>query len=286
MDEELFEADDGTRLFARWWRPEATPRGVVIVTHGFKSHSGLYEWPAQNLIRRGLAVYAYDLRGHGRSGGERYFVDSFGDYVADLDAFVARVRSREPRVPIFLFGHSAGGVISSLYALEHQAELAGLLCESCAYEVPAPDVALTLLKGLSYFAPHAHVMALDYADFSRDPVFVERMKRDPLIVHTRAASKTIAEMIRADERLKVDANQFTLPLLILHGTADRAMQPHGSKRFYDRAGSRDKTLKLYEGHYHDLLNDLGRERVMADILEWLLARVPVARNAFQDFAVR
>jgi alpha-beta hydrolase superfamily lysophospholipase len=272
MNEGFFEAD-GLKLFTRSWLPQTGAVGVVVIVHGFKSHSGLYGWVAQGLVERRLAVHALDLRGHGKSDGERFYVEHFSDYVSDVAQLVSQAKERHPGLPVFLLGHSAGGVISCLYALEQQHQLAGLICESFAHQVPAPDIALTLLKGLSHVAPHAHVLNLKDEDFSRDPAFVERMKADPLIVHTPGASQTIAEMIRADERLKRDFPLITLPVLILHGTADRATLPQGSQRFYDTAGSVDKTLKLYEGHYHDLLNDLDKERVMADIIEWLTARL-------------
>jgi alpha-beta hydrolase superfamily lysophospholipase len=171
-----------------------------------------------------------------------------------------------------LLGHSAGGVVACLYTLEHQAELAGLICESFAFKVPAPDVALSILKGLSHLAPHAHVLKLKNADFSRDPAAVAAMDADPLIAGESQASLTVAEMVRADEQLEQAFPRFSLPLLILHGTADRATQATGSQLFFDRAGASDKTLKLYEGHYHDLLADVGRERVMGDILSWLATR--------------
>jgi len=143
------------------------------------------------------------------------------------------------------------------------------ICESFAYEVPAPDFALEILKGLSHIAPHAHVLKLNDEDFSRDPKFVDQMKNDPLVPHIGYPTSTVAEMVRADARLKKELGHITLPLLILHGTADKATKPSGSQHFFDNAGSTDKTLKLYEGHFHDLLNDVDKEKVMADIAAWI-----------------
>src|SRR6266567_1798387 len=167
-------------------------------------------------------------------------------------------------------------VVSCIYTLEHQPELAGLICESFAFQVPAPDFALAALKGLSHVAPHAHVLKLHNEDFSRDPQVVKAMNSDPLIAHETQPTKTMAEMVRADERLKKEFPSITLPVLILHGTADQATRPSGSQRFYDTVGSQDKTLKLYDGHFHDLLNDIDKEVVMADITRWIDARLPAA----------
>ena len=246
---------------------------MVVISHGFNSHSGQYLWVADQLAASGLAVYALDYRGRGKSDGERFYVDKLADYVSDLATFVRLAKSREPGLPVFLLGHSAGGVVGCVYALENQAELEGFICESFAYQVPAPDFAIAVLKGLSHLAPHAHVLRLKNEDFSRDPAVVKSMNEDPLIAHETQPTKTVAELARADDRLKKEFPLITLPVLIIHGTADQATKPSGSQFFFDTAGSKDKTLKLYDGHYHDLGNDVGKEQVMADVKGWIEARL-------------
>ncbi len=274
MTESSFKGAGDLNIATRSWHPEiGAARGVVVIVPGFNSHSGYYEWVAAQLTADGLAVYSIDLRGRGKSDGERFYVQSFDDYVADVATFVSLVKESEPDLPVFMLGHSAGGVVACNYTLEHQEELAGLICESFAYQVPAPDFALAVLKGLSHIAPHAHVLKLHNKDFSRDPKAVELMNNDPLIADESQPTQTVAAMVRADDRLKKDFAQFTLPLLILHGTSDKATKPSGSQHFYDTASSTDKTLKLYEGHYHDLLNDLDKEVVMADIKSWIDERI-------------
>ena len=276
MTEGSFEGVGGLKIFTRQWLPSGKPRAVVVIVHGFNSHSGQYLWVAEQLLSAGLAVYALDLRGRGRSDGERFFVQRFADYVADVHTLVADAKSKNPGLSVFLLGHSAGGVVAANYVLDHPNEVTGLISESFAHEVPAPDFALAVLKGLSHVAPHAHVLKLQNKDFSRDPKVVQRMDADPLIANEVQPTQTVAEMVRADERLKKDFPSITLPVLILHGTADKATKPSGSQHFYERAGSTDKTLKLYEGHYHDLLSDLGKEEVMGDIRMWIDARIPKA----------
>jgi alpha-beta hydrolase superfamily lysophospholipase len=271
MREERVDGDDGLKIFVRSWRPDVV-RAVVAVVPGFNSHSGYYAWAGEQFAADGLAMYAVDLRGRGRSDGERFYVRQFSDYVRDVEVMIALAASRDPARPVFLLGHSAGGVVSCLYALEHPGQLAGLVCESFAFEVPAPDFALAVLKRLSHIAPHAHVLRLRNEDFSRDRKFVHAMNTDPLIANETQPTLTVAEMVRADERLRREFPSIRLPLLILHGTADRATKPRGSQVFFDTAGSNDKTLKLYDGHYHDLLNDVDKERVLADIQAWIAAR--------------
>ena len=270
-----FQGVGGLKIFTRSWHsPTEKPRAVVVIVHGFNSHSGQYGWVAEQLVASGFAVYALDLRGRGQSEGERFYVQNFADYVNDLASFVHQAKAKEPGLPVFVLGHSAGGVVSCVYALEHQTEISGLICESFAHQVPAPDVALSILKGLAHVAPHAHVLKLKNEDFSRDPVAVAAMNNDPLIADEVQPTQTVAEMVRADDRLKKEFPLITLPLLILHGTLDKATRPSGSQFFYDTAGSTDKTLKFYEGHFHDLLNDIGKEAVMADIQQWIVKRLP------------
>jgi acylglycerol lipase len=272
MKEETFPGVGGLKIFFRSWLPPREVQGVVVLVHGFNSHSGYYLWAAERLTARGYAVFALDHRGRGRSEGERFFVEKAAHYVEDVHSLVKLAKQRLPGSPVFMLGHSAGGVISCVYALEHQAELAGLVCESFAFQVYAPDLALSAVKGLSHLAPHAHVLKLPNKFFSRDPRVVELMNADPLIADEVQPSLTVAEMARADERLKREFPSITLPVLILHGSEDKVTKPGGSQFFYDAAGARDKTLKIYEGHYHDLLNDEGRSSVMTDILDWLEAR--------------
>ena len=274
MDEGTFRGAGGLEIFYRVWRPAEGARAVVVVVPGFNSHGGYYAWVAGQLVADGLAVYAVDLRGRGKSEGERFFVESFADYVSDAAAVVSLAKSREPGLPVFLLGHSAGGVVACVYTLDHPDELAGLVCESFAFQVPAPDVALAVLKGLSHVAPHAHVLKLKNGDFSRDPAAVAAMDADPLIAGESQPAQTVAAMVLADERLKKDLPLVALPVLILHGSADKATKPEGSRWFHDVAASRDKTLKIYDGHFHDLLNDVGKERVMSDIRSWIGARIP------------
>jgi len=267
--EGTLDSAGGMKLFFRSWRPSVTPRGVVAIIPGFNSHSGYYEWVGNQLVSHDLAAYAVDLRGRGKSDGERFYVEKFADYINDVAAFITLVKSREPRLPLFLLGHSAGGVLACLYALDHSEDLAGLISESFAFQTPAPDFALAVLKGLSHIAPHAHVLHLKNEDFSRDPGVLEAMNSDPLIAHETQPTRTVAELVRADERLKKEFPALSIPLLILHGTADKAARPGGSQFFYDTAGSVDKTLKLYEGSYHDPLNDIDKEAVFRDVQSWI-----------------
>ena len=272
--EETFDGTGGLKIFLRSWRPSGTPRALLVICHGVNSHGGQYLWAAEQFVKSGYAVYALDLRGRGKSEGERFYVENVAEYVSDVAGVVRIAKSRDAGVPVFLLGHSAGGVVSSVYALENQAELAGFICESFAFQVPAPGFALAAIKGLSHLAPRLPVLTLKNEDFSRDPKAVEALNSDPLTAHEVQPAITVAALVRADERLREEFPRITLPVFIMHGTEDKATICHGSEFFYKTVGSKDKTLKLYEGHYHDLLNDIGKEGALADITAWIDARLP------------
>ncbi len=274
--EEMIDSAKGIKIFVRSWVPESKPKAVIVLCHGVNAHGGQYLWTAEQFVAAGLAVFALDLRGRGRSEGERFYVEDIADYVSDVANTIALAKSRNPGLPVYLLGHSAGGVVSATYALDNQAQLAGFICESFAFQVPAPGFALAAIKGISHIAPRLPVLKLKNEDFSRDPKAVEALNNDPLTAREVQPALTVAALVRADERLHDEFPSIKLPLLIMHGTADKATVCRGSQFFYDTAGSKDKTLKLYEGHYHDLLNDIGKEQAMADIQRWITERLPVA----------
>lgn len=274
MLEEDFQSADGTRIHMRTWTAETARRGVVVICHGLNSHSGQYAWAAGRFTAQGLEVLALDLRGRGLSDGARFYVEDVASYVADLRGLIAIARERLPGLPIFLLGHSAGGVVSCTYCLDYQDEISGLICESFAYQVPAPSIVLAAIKGVSHVAPRLGVLSLKMKDFTRDPEVLAALEADPLTLHETQPAATVAALVRADERLQDSFGQITLPVLILHGSADKATACQGSRFFHEHAGSPDKTLKIYDGRFHDLLADNGREEVIADISDWIAARVP------------
>jgi acylglycerol lipase len=272
MKEEAFNGRGGTRLHMRSWRPQA-PKAVVVICHGVNSHSGQYLWTGDQLAAAGFAVYAYDHRGRGKSEGPRFYIDDVREYTDDLGTFIALAKSREPGLEVFLLGHSAGGVVSCTWALDHQSEIAGFICESFAFEVPAPAPVLALVKLLARITPRLPVLKLKMKDFTRDPAALRALDADPLTKGEVQPARTVAALLKATDRMRRGFPAITLPVLIMHGTEDKATLPSGSQLFYETAGSRDKTLKLYEGHFHDLLNDLNKEKVMADVIAWIDRRL-------------
>lgn len=268
-----FSNDKGQKIFYRNWINSGTHKGIVIVVHGLNSHSSYYENFAVQLNENDYEVYALDLRGRGKSEGERYYISDYHDIIADIDLLVGIVACEHPGAPIFLLGHSAGGVFASAYAVQHQAKLAGLISESFAFELPVPAFALAMVKFLSHIIPHTRLVKLHNEDFSRDKLVVDMMNNDPLLANEKQPAKTMQQLLLAAEFLKHKMPQISLPLLVLHGTADKATNPGGSAYFIKNASSTDKQLKLYEGHYHDLLNDKYNGIIIKDIVRWLNERL-------------
>jgi alpha-beta hydrolase superfamily lysophospholipase len=226
------------------------------------------------MAERGYALYAPDHRGHGRSEGDRAIIDRLDNAVADLDAMVELARSRHPETRLFLLGHSMGGAVALAYAIRHQDKLDGLVLSAplAALEAASPA---TRLAGrmLSAVAPKAGVYTIDSTAVSRDPQVVRDYDADPLNYHGKLAARTVKEVSDAVGDFPENVGGLTLPILTMHGTADRLTPPEGSEMLIERAGSADKSIIRYDGLYHELLNEPERERVLADIVDWMDARV-------------
>lgn len=272
--EGTFETSGGLRLFERSWQPDGAPRGVLALVHGYAEHSGRYEYVGVWLAQRGYAVHALDLRGHGQSDGDRVFVRSFNEYLDDVDAFLALVRERHDGATPWLMGHSMGGTVVTLAAVTRRPEVRGLLLSGAVLAATAgtPRIVTQTMLLLGRFVPRLRVRKLAAATVSRDPEVVALYDSDPLNFRGKMPAGLIASMIRADRVIGERMERIELPLLILHGTEDVLSSSDGSEALYRRAGSSDKTLKMYDGLYHEILNEPERDVVLEDMASWLDAR--------------
>ncbi|MBX3247733.1 MAG: lysophospholipase [Myxococcales bacterium] len=276
---ERLEAADGTELFAQCWAPrDARPAALLVVVHGLKDHSSRYRELARVMVPEGVAVCAMDHRGHGRSAGRRADVASFDPYLEDLTRFVSYARERSGAdVPLFLFGHSMGGALAALLVLEERVrDVRGVILSAPALRISRPPFEIAATGALASLAPNAPAVDLPNEHFSRDPEVVRAMADDPLIYASRHSARFGGAFVDGLARVWRRPEAFDVPLLVLHGTEDRATDPRGSVELVERlraAGRSDATLELYEGLYHDLLHEPEREAILATVRGWLVARI-------------
>lgn len=272
-----FSGRRGLTLYYQCWLPETDPKAILLVVHGWAEHSGRYTNLVKHIVPKGYAVCAHDHRGHGMSEGRRGYVERFSDYLDDLKTFLDLVKSEHGDIKIFLVGHSMGATIAVAYAVAapHQQDLAGLIVSGAGIR-PGSSISpalIPLARILSILLPKMGVTVLDASTICRDQAVVDAYVNDPLVYRGKITCRFGAEMLATLRRLPSEMPQIDLPILIMHGTADRLSDPEGSRMLYDRVGSSDKTLKLYEGFYHEIFNEPGHKQVLTDMEAWLAARI-------------
>lgn len=235
----LIETSDARRVFVRCWRTAGDVRAALAIVPGLRSHGGLYERFATRLMNAGIATYAVDLRGRGRSPGPRSEPGLLAGFGRDVSALTGMIRNREGARPLFLLGHGVGAIVAGGWAIAHPVALSGLICASSAFELPGPRAWLRALAALM----------------------------------PREARLTLAQLRRCNDELRACAHLLSPPLLVMHGAADPVTSPSGSEQLHELAGSRDKTLQIFEGYHHDLLTGPGLELVIGRVLPWLEARL-------------
>ncbi|MBN2240562.1 MAG: lysophospholipase [Dehalococcoidales bacterium] len=252
-NEGYFEGLENLRLYYRYWLPSAEPKAVLMVAHGYAEHSGRYSHFADYFVDRGYAVYALDHRGHGKSEGERVYVEKFLDYVDDLKTFFDIIRKENPGKKVFLVGHSMGSAITLLYTARYQDELAGMITSGGGInkgdEPPQPQ------------RPSSQPLATDF--LSRDPAVIEAYVNDPLVYRGPVPERLGGMM--GDVAGSVP--RITLPALIMAGGA--VADGDRSTNLYQKLSSEDKTLKVYEGLRHEIFNEPEQLKVFADLESWL-----------------
>ena len=270
-----FTGRKGLSLYYQCWLPATDPKAILLVVHGWAEHSGRYINLVNYFVPKGYAICALDHRGHGKSEGLRGYVERFSDYLDDLKTFFDIVRSEHGDAKIFLVGHSMGGTIATAYSVRNQHDLAGLIVSGLGVK-PGSSLSsaiIPLARILSLLLPRLGIMVLDASTISQDKAVVDAYVNDPLVYRGKITCRFGAEMLATLRKLPSKMPEINLPILIMHGTADRLCDPEGSRILYDQANSRDKTLKLYEGFYHEIFNEPGHKQVLADIEAWLAARI-------------
>jgi acylglycerol lipase len=269
--EGTFKGTGGLTLYWHAWLPEGKPKAIIVVVHGIAEHIARYTNLVNFAVPLGYAVYGPDHQGHGRSEGTRSYIARFTVYLDDLKTFFDMVRKEYPDLKIFLLGHSMGGLIATAYAVRYQAELAGLIVSAPSLirgESVTPAM-IKMAKAVSVIQPKMGVAELSSTYLSKDKSVVEAYDNDPLVYRGKITARLGAEMFDTMTKLESQVASLTLPMLIMQGSDDKLVNPEGSKMLYEKAASQDKTLKIYEGLYHEIFNEPERDMVFADLEAWL-----------------
>lgn len=274
--ESSFVGVGNTNIYYQYWRPGSVkePRAVLAINHGLGDHSGRYPYLVEDMVARGIAVYALDQRGHGRSEGQRGYINNWDELREDLHTFLGLVHQDEPDLPLFLLGHSLGGLVVLDYALVYPQGLQGVIASAPAVmQTAITPVKVLLAKSLSRLVPRFTLATgLDYKGISRDPQVVAQYQQDPL-VHEVGTTRMGAEAFAAQDRALAGAGSFEPPLLLIHGDADRLVPVLGSQTFYERVAHADKKIIIYPGGYHEAHNDEHRQQYFEDLSEWIEAHI-------------
>ena len=273
--ENKFTIEGLGELYYQGWLPDGDVKAVLFIAHGLAEHGGRYINLVNQVVPLGFAVYAMDQYGHGRSDGERVYINRFEDYIHPLKTFLDMVAKWHPGKKVFLMGHSMGGLIAAVYLLDHQEDFAGAIISAPLTKIPSNINAFSriVVQILANVIPKARLVGVDSSGISRDPDEVARYVNDPLVYTGNSTTKLGAETLRAMEKVTAGRAKISLPILIVQGGADPLVDLSGAQELYDAISSEDKTLKYYDGYYHEMINDIGKEVVLEDLCQWLEAHL-------------
>ena len=266
-----FKNQENQSIYFQNWLPDNPPKAVFLIVHGLNEHSGRYDHFSNFFVNEGFAVYSMDLIGHGKSDGTRSYVKDFNNYLDDIILYVEKIKQLQPGSPIFLIGHSMGGLIGALLLIDHPDQFAGAVLSGSVVQVP-DDVSplfISLGKFVSLVLPKLGLLRVDLSGLSRNPAVVQAYKDDPLVNTGKFTARVSAEMNKSFDRVAVEGSQIKAPVLILHGGSDRIVNPTCSHFLYALVSSEIKKLIIYDDFYHEVYNDHGHEQVLKDVSSWI-----------------
>ncbi|GAB4571761.1 MAG: alpha/beta hydrolase [Anaerolineae bacterium] len=265
---------DGLTLFTRQWLPDGeAANGAILLIHGVAEHSGRYEHVAAHLTAQDYAVYTMDLRGHGRSPGRRAYVAKYTHLLDDLAAYLGMVEASHPGGRIFVLGHSMGGILALALAGRQQTRLAGLITSGAPVNLRETSSRALQMVGtaVARIAPVMPLVRLDAATISSDPAVRAAYDSDPLNYRGALPVQTGVQLVALADDARAQLPRLTLPALCMHGAQDRLADPSALDVLARELASEDKTIRRYEGMYHEIFNEVERARVLADVAAWLNA---------------
>lgn len=272
VKESSFVGEKDFDIFYQVWEPDEGPaKAVILLLHGYAEHSGRYLPLGEYLTDRGYKIYAPDHRAHGRSDGEKALIDDMDNILADLQRLLDIARGENPGKKIFVIGHSMGGLLAICFATAQQERLAGIVLSAPGIMIGAGVSGFVkAISGiLATMAPRMGVQELDSAWLSHDPAVAKWYDEDPLNYRGKVMAKTGAEMLRKADWALQHVSEITIPVLCLHGSEDKLADPAGSQYVYDHVSSRDKTIRIFDGLYHEIFNEYEKEEIYQIVADWL-----------------
>ena len=267
--EGTFKGANELELYYQSWHPQASPRAVLVIVHGHGGHSSIFTKMVEYLVDRNYIIYSFDLRGHGRSPGQRGYINSWAEYRADLTTFLELVTTQKPNLPVFLVGQSMGGIIALDCSLRESIQLQGLVLISPALGLSVSPWKLLVGKMLSSVRPNFALDAgIDMSTASRDRSVVAANAQDSLR-HGQGTARLATELLKTIDWVNAHASELQVPLLMLHGGADLVTPLGSSQIFFERLTIVDKKMYEYPDSYHELHNDLNYQEILADMNDWL-----------------
>jgi alpha-beta hydrolase superfamily lysophospholipase len=260
---------DGLQMYARGWKPK-DPKAVVVLVHGLGEHINRYQHVAEAFVSAGYAMQGFDLRGHGQSAGQRGHIPAYESLMDDISDFIADARKRYPGLPLFLYGHSMGGNQAINYALRSPQLLKGVIATGPWLKLAfTPSAAQVMLaKVLNNIAPSFSLASgLDQQALSRDPEVVSKYAADPL-VHNKISVRLYTEIYANGFSALEHAAELKIPMLLMHGSADKITSAPASQDFARLAG-KNVTLKIWDGFYHEIHNEPEKAEVIQVMVSWL-----------------
>jgi len=245
-----------------------------MLVHGLAEHSGRYGEVASFFADADIATYALDLPGHGKSDGKRGHIGSFEEYTDALGQLLSLAKQVHPDIPFVLLGHSMGGLIAADFLLQRQSEFVAAVLTGAAIQSPQQPSSIVLFvnRVIAAVTPRFGVLRMDASGISRDPQVVSDYENDPLVYRGKVTAGLVTALFSAMNRVVVNAESIRLPMLIMHGSVDSLTAVEGSKLLHDTISSEDKKIVIYDGLYHEILNEPERRKVMGDIQHWLVPR--------------
>jgi acylglycerol lipase len=273
--EGTFKSIRNLNIYFQAWLPDGDVKAALILVHGIGECSDRYTNLVNEFVPLGYALYGLDHVGHGKSEGEREMVETFDDFLEPIRTYTKMVKEWQPGKPIFLFGHSLGGLIALDYLLEAQADFRGAIISAPAIKIPSTISPMTIMMGklLAAIAPRAGVLALDINGLSHDPAVVKAYADNPLVYHKKTPARLAAEMMKTMTKVSDNIGKISLPFIVVQGGQDKLVDPAGASMLYEQASSTDKTIKVYEELYHECHNEPDRDMEFKDLEAWLSAHL-------------